>query len=57
MNSVLNKTRLAENRYRDKLKKDKKNLNKLKERIKNKKKLEIVKKYIKSTIIKYKNQK
>ena len=59
MDSVTNKTRLAEKRYRDKLKKDKKEigLNNKKHKKQNKKKLENVKKIIKNIITSYKKQK
>ena len=56
----MNKTRLAEQWYRDKLKKDKKEiiLNTKKNIKKNKiKKLEKVKKIVKSTIVNYRKQK
>ena len=58
VNSVANKTRLAERRYRIKLKKDKEQIKLINEKHKNKKnKLEKVKKITKCTIINYKNQK
>ena len=59
MDSIMNKTRLAEKRYRDKRKKDKKEIRlNTKKNIKSKiKKLEKVRKIIKSTIINYKKQK
>ena len=53
MNSVMNKTRLAEQRYRDKLKKDLKKINlSNKKHQKHNKKLEKVKKVMKNIIIK-----
>ena len=58
MDSITNKPRSVEKRYRDKLKKNLKNLIIYKKNIKNKiKKLEKVKKIIISTIINYKKQK
>ena len=58
MNSVTNKTRLAEKRYRDKLKKIKKKLDQILKNIKNKiKELEILKKTLTIIIISYKKQK
>ena len=55
----MNKTRLTEKRYRDKLKKDKKEIRlNTKKNIKNKiKKIENMKKIIKNTIASYKKQK
>ena len=54
----MNKTRLAERRYRDKLKEDKKEIRLItKNYEKQNKKLEKVMKVIKSTIINYKKQK
>ena len=55
MHSVTNRTRLAEKPYREKLKKDKKEI-RLKAK-KQHKKTETVMKNIESTIINYKNQK
>ena len=57
MNSAMNKNRLAEKRYRHKLKKDKKEIRLNTKNIKNKKKLEKLKKIIKNTIVNYNNQK
>ena len=58
MDSVTNKTQLAEKRYRDKRKKDKKEIRLNKKNIKNKiKKLENMKKIIKNIIASYKKQK
>ena len=58
MKSVMNKTRLAEKRFREKTKEDEKKLGYFLKNIKNKtKKLEKVTKIVKSTIINYKKQK
>ena len=59
MDSVTNKTQLAEKRYRDKRKKDKKEirLNNKKQRKNKIKKLENMKKIIKNIIGSYKKQK
>ena len=58
MDSVTNKTRLAEKRYRDKLKKDEKETRLNNKKHKNKiKKLENVKKIIKNIITRNKKQK
>ena len=60
MDSIMNKTQLAEKQYKGKLKKDKRkesrlNTNKHRKRIK--KKLKKVHKIVKSTIVKYRKQK
>ena len=55
---MTNKTRLAEKRYRDKLKKDKKEIRLNKKNIKIKiKKIENMKEIIKNTIVNYKKRK
>ena len=58
MNSEMNKTQLAEKRYRDKVKKDKKEIRlNTKRHKKQNKKVRKLKKVEKSTIINYKKQK
>ena len=57
MDSVMNKTRLAEKRYRDKVKKDKKEIRLNTRKPKKQKKSMKIKKILKNTIINYEKQK